>query len=366
MLRRLAWHHFDFWLLGLVAVLTLFGITMIRSAIAGNEILAQTPSRQAMFAAIGFGLMFLVAVVDYHYWLDLGRFFYVAVVLLLISLNIVGTALFGSARWIRVGPLFLQPSEFAKLVIILVQARFLARRQEDIGQLRVIFLSAALTGGLAVWVFLQPDLSTSITLVVIWLAMLWAAGLRWKHMLGFGLLGLLAALIGFPFLQPYQQQRVIQFLFPDPEARYGAIYNVQQALIAIGSGGLFGKGYGQGPQVQLRFLKVRHTDFIFSVIAHELGFVGAGLTLLLLFLVIWRCLRVAAQAYDTEGALIAYGVAAMLSFHMIVNVAMNLNLIPVTGLPLPFITYGGSTLWASLLAIGLVESVALYRKPLEF
>ncbi len=366
MLRRLAWHHFDFWLLGLVGTLTLFGITMIRSAIAGNEVLAQLPSRQAMFAAIGFGLMFLVAVVDYHYWLDLGRLFYVAVVGLLISLNIVGTALFGSARWVKVGPLFLQPSEFAKLVLILVQARFLAARQEEVGQLRTILLSGALTAGLAVWVFLQPDLSTSITLVVIWLAMLWAAGLRWRHMVGFGLLGLMVALIGFPFLQPYQQQRVIQFLFPDPEARYGAIYNVQQALIAIGSGGLFGKGYGQGPQVQLRFLKVRHTDFIFAVIAHELGFIGAALTLFLLFLVIWRCLRVASQAYDTEGALIAYGVAAMLAFHMVVNVAMNLNLIPVTGLPLPFITYGGSTLWASLLAIGLVESVALYRKPLEF
>jgi len=174
-------------------------------------VLAQLPSRQAMFAAIGFGLMFLVAVVDYHYWLDLGRLFYVAVVGLLISLNIVGTALFGSARWVKVGPLFLQPSEFAKLVLILVQARFLAARQEEVGQLRTILLSGALTAGLAVWVFLQPDLSTSITLVVIWLAMLWAAGLRWRHMLGFGFLGLMVALIGFPFLQPYQQQRVIQF-----------------------------------------------------------------------------------------------------------------------------------------------------------
>lgn len=364
--RRIAWYHFDFWLLGLVAVLTLFGITMIRSAIAGNEILAQTPSRQAMFAVVGFGLLFLVALVDYHYWLDLGRLFYVVIVVLLISLNIVGTALFGSARWVRVGPLFLQPSEFAKLVLILVQARFLARRQEEIGQLRTILLSGMLTLGLALWVFLQPDLSTSITLGVIWIAMLWAAGLRWRHLLGFGLAGLVLAAIGFPFLEPYQQQRVFQFLFPDPEARYGAIYNVQQALISIGSGGWLGKGYGQGPQVQLRFLKVRHTDFIFAVIAHELGFVGAVLTLTLLFLVIWRCLRVATLAYDTEGALIAYGVAAMLSFHLVVNVAMNLNLIPVTGLPLPFITYGGSVLWASLLAIGLVESVALYRKPLEF
>ncbi len=366
MLRRLAWHHFDFWLLGLVAVLTLFGIAVIRSAIAGNQVLAPAPSRQAMFAAVGFALMFAVALVDYHIWLDLSRFFYVGTVVLLIALNMVGTALFGSARWFRIGPLHLQPSEFAKLVLILVQARFLAARKDRIGEWRTLALSGLLTAGLAVWVFLQPDLSTSLTLGVIWLALLWAAGMKWKHMLAVGLVGLFLAIFGFPFLKPYQQQRVLQFLFPDPEARHGAIYNVQQALIAIGSGGLFGKGYGQGPQVQLRFLKVRHTDFVFSVIAHEMGFVGAVLTLLLLALVVWRCLRVARQAYDTEGALIAYGVAVMLTFHMMVNVAMNLNLIPVTGLPLPFITYGGSILWTSLLGIGLVESVALYRKPLEF
>lgn len=366
MFRRIPWRHFDFILLGLVAVLVIFGVTMLRSAVAGNPTLAQHPSRQALYAAAGFVIAFLLAFVDYHIWLDLSRVFYVVIVVLLVALNLVGTALFGSARWFRVGPLFLQPSEFAKLVLILIQARYLAHHQENIGRPRVVFTSTLFTGFLALWVFLQPDLSTSITLVVIWLAMLWVTGLPWRYVLGFGLGGLLAGILGFPFLRPYQQERVLQFLFPDPEARHGAIYNVQQALIAIGSGGLLGKGYGQGPQVQLRFLKVRHTDFIFAAIAHELGFVGAVLTLVLLAGVIWRCVRVARLAYDTEGGLIAYGVAAMLSFHLLVNVAMNLNLIPVTGLPLPFITYGGSTLMASLMAIGLVESVALHRKPLEF
>ncbi len=366
MLRRLSWRNFDFVLLGLVAVLTMFGVAMIRSAIAGNETLAQLPSRQALYAGVGFVLLFILAVVDYHIWLDMSRVFYIVVVLALIALNIAGTALFGSSRWFRVGPIFLQPSEFAKVVLILVQARFLARRGEAINRPRVLATSALITGFLWIWVFLQPDLSTSVTLGVIWVAMLWAAGLRFRYFLGFGLAGVISAIVGFPLLRPYQQQRVIQFLFPDPEARYGEIYNVQQALIAIGSGGLFGKGYGQGPQVQLRFLKVRHTDFIFAVIAHELGFVGALVVLLLLLGVIWRCVHVARRAYDTEGALIAYGVAAMLSFHTLVNVAMNLNLMPVTGLPLPFITYGGSVLLASLIAIGLVESVALHRKPVEF
>ena len=365
MQRRIAWENFDYWLLGLVATLIIFGTAMIRSAVAGNEVLADLPSRQLIFAAAGGLLMLGLALMDYHHWQPLSKYLYGGVILSLIALKLVGTALFGSARWYTVGPIKVQPSEFAKIVLILVQAGFLARYQDRLHQMRWVLLSAALTGGLVVWVLLQPDLSTSVTLVVIWLAMLWAAGLRWKHIALFAGLGAVGGVAGFPFLADYQKARILNFLFPDETARHGAIYNVLQALISIGSGGLFGQGYGQGPQVQYRFLKVRHTDFIFAVIAHELGFVGATLTIVLLSLVIWRCLRVAQHAYDTYGALIATGVAAMLGFHMTVNIAMNLNLIPVTGLPLPFITYGGSTLVSTLMAIGLVESVALYRRPLE-
>ncbi len=365
MLRRVAWENFDYWLLGLVVTLIIFGTAMIRSAIAGNAVLAELPNRQLIFASVGLLVMLGLALMDYHHWLPLSKYLYVLIVITLIALKMVGTALFGSARWFTVGPIKIQPSEFAKIVLILVQAGFLSRYQDRLHQLRWVLLSAALTGGLVFWVLLQPDLSTSITLVVIWLAMLWAAGLRWKHIGLFVGLGGLAGIAGFPFLADYQKARILNFLFPDENARHGAIYNVLQALISIGSGGLFGHGYGQGPQVQYRFLKVRHTDFIFAVIAHELGFVGAVLTIVLLSLVIWRCLRVAQRAYDTFGALIATGVAAMLGFHMMVNIAMNLNLIPVTGLPLPFITYGGSTLVSTLIAIGLVESVALYRRPLE-
>ncbi len=364
--RRIPWENLDYWLLALVAGLVIFGVAMIRSAIAGNQTLAELPSRQLLYASVGFVLMAIVALVDYHYWLTLSKYFYIITVITLIALNMVGTALFGSARWFTLGPVKVQPSEFAKLVLILSQAAFLAKRQEQLHQWRWVLASALQTLFLTVWVLLQPDLSTSITLLVIWFVMLWVAGLPWKYVATFVGIGLLAAVVGFPFLEPYQKARILNFLFPQEEARHGAIYNVQQALISIGSGGWLGQGYGLGPQVQYRFLKVRHTDFIFSVIAHEFGFVGASLTILLLILVIWRCVHIAQQAYDTPGALIATGVAAMLSFHMLVNIAMNLNLIPVTGLPLPFITYGGSSLLTTLLAIGLVESVALHREPLRF
>lgn len=174
--------------------------------------------------------------------------------------------------------------------------------------------------------------------------------------------GIVVPIAGFPFLADYQRNRVLDFLFPDPSARHGDIYNIQQALISIGSGGWFGKGYNLGTQVQLRFLKVRHSDFIFSAMAEEFGFVGTILIIGLLLFVIYRILRAARLAKDTYGALICYGVATLVAFQAIINIGVNLRLIPATGLPLPFISYGGSAILSLMLGIGLVESVILRHK----
>jgi rod shape determining protein RodA len=178
--------------------------------------------------------------------------------------------------------------------------------------------------------------------------------------------GIILAVIAFNFIQLYQQQRIINFFRPDLSARNGATYNVIQALIALGSGGWVGKGYGSGTQTQLRFMKVRHNDFIFSVIGEELGFVGTIFVLVLIGFIVYRCLRAARLARDPFGSLICYGVAILIFFQAAVNIAVNLNLIPVTGIPLPFISYGGSGLISLMLGIGLVESVVLRHKPLDF
>jgi rod shape determining protein RodA len=170
----------------------------------------------------------------------------------------------------------------------------------------------------------------------------------------------------FPLLADYQQDRITNFLFPAAEASYGETYNIQQALISIGSGGWFGQGYGHGSQVQLRFLKVRWSDFIFSAMAEEFGFVGTALVMALMLFVVYRCLRAARLARDTYGALIAYGVATLIAFQALVNIGVNLNLLPATGLTLPFVSYGGSSLLSALLGIGLVQSVVLRHKALEF
>jgi rod shape determining protein RodA len=206
-------------------------------------------------------------------------------------------------------------------------------------------------------------------------ALLWFNGIQLKHLLLFGIIGLvtistvvtLSVLrIPIPFMQAYQQQRIINFIVPDENATFGEKYNVDQAKIAIGSGGLFGKGYGHGTQTQLRFLKVRHTDFIFSVIAEEFGLAGSSLVIVIILLVLWRCLRTAQKARDVAGMNIAYGVATLILFQGMVNISMNLNIVPVSGLPLPFISYGGSGLTALMLGVGLVESVAMRQKQLEF
>lgn len=356
-------------------VLTIFGITMIQSAVAGNiELTTETNlvNRQIIFAVAGFIVSIVIASIDYHLWASLSRGIYILTAGALAVLNVVAAAIFGSARWFNLLIINIQPSEIAKIAIILVLAEYFTRAQDQMDQTRPIFISLLLTMGVVVWIILQPNLSTSIVILVIWFSLLWAAGLRLKHLLLFGGGGALALALTLPALyqldiiKEYQLERVTSFLFPDPNASYGDNYNIEQALISIGSGGWFGQGYGSGSQVQLRFLKVRWSDFIFSAMAEEIGFIGTALVVLLLVFVIYRCLRAARLARDTFGALIAYGVATMLAFQTVVNIGVNLNLLPATGLTLPFISYGGSSLFSALAGIGLVQSVILRHKSLEF
>ena len=380
-MRTISWRHFDFWLLGAVAFLTIFGVTMIRSAIAGNIELveANTVLKQIIFAGIGLVIMVITSMIDYRYWGALSSILFLVTFGSLAVLFLVGGALFGSSRWFAVGPILVQPSEFAKITTILILANYFSQQIDQIKSPWVVARSLLITLSIVGWIILQPDLSTSIVILVLWFALLWAAGLDLKMLLIAGGAGAVVLAIGLPILllnydpantdtliKPYQLERIINFLFPEEGASYGAIYNVQQALISIGDGGWFGQGYGSGSQVQLRFLKVRHSDFIFSALSEEFGFVGALMVIGTLAFIITRCLRAARLSSDTFGALIAYGAATLITFQTIVNVGMNLNLLPVTGLTLPFVSYGGSSLMTLFIAIGLVESVVLRHKDLEF
>jgi rod shape determining protein RodA len=375
MLRDISWRYFDFWLLGAVVLATAFGTTMIRSAVAGNEELLPLINRQIYFALAGLVLIFVVAAIDYRFWMAIYRPIFIVMSILLFSLFLSAQAVFGAARWFQVGVLFVQPTEFAKIAVILLLARYFDKTQHRPRDLRWVFVAFLWVMGLAIWILLQPNLSNVVVLMVILTSLLWFNGMELKHIALFGGIGVLligvitvlsVASVDIPFLQDYQQQRIVNFIRPDPNATFGATYNVQQALIAIGSGGLFGVGYGHGTQTQLRFLKVRHTDFIFSAISEEFGLVGALFVIIVIVLIIWRCLRVAQKARDVAGMTIAYGVATLIFFQGMVNIGVNLNIVPVSGLPLPFISYGGSGLTSLMLGIGLVESVAMRYKQLDF
>lgn len=375
MTRELSWRNFDFILLGAVILASAFGTVMIRSAVAGNEVLLPLVTRQIYFAILGIVVIFTVASIDYRYWLALHRPMYIVMMIFLVTLTGFGQSAFGAQRWFTVGVLFLQPTEFAKIVAIIALARYFDSVQDRPRDLNWALGAVLWAAGIIVMILLQPNLSNVLVLSVILAVMLWINGVQVKHVLATGAIGavfvvslIVLSVIGVrvPFLQAYQQERIVNFVVPDPNDTYGNRYNVQQALIAIGSGGLFGEGYGQGAQTQLRFLKVRHTDFIFAASSEEFGMVGGALIILTLAVIIWRCIRAGQKSRDVAGAMISFGVATLIFFQAAVNMGMNLNLLPVSGLPLPFISYGGSGLTALMLGIGLVESVAMRHKQMEF
>jgi rod shape determining protein RodA len=366
MFRSGFWRHFDFWLLGAVIVALVFGVTMILSAIAGNENLATLVPRQMIFGGIGFVVIILAAAIDYRFWSGAIVLMYIVIVIFLLLLFVIGGARFGATRWIETGLVSIQPTELAKIVVILALANYFSKNLDASHTWGWMIKSLLITIGIAGLIFIQPNLSNVIVIMVLWAAMTWESGLELKQLGIMTLAGLILVVVAFNFIQQYQWIRVVNFFRPDLSARNGATYNVIQALIALGSGGWVGKGYGNGTQTQLRFMKVRHNDFIFSVIGEELGFVGTIFVLLLIGFIVYRCLRAARLARDPFGSMIAYGVAILIFFQASVNIAVNLNLIPVTGIPLPFISYGGSGLISLMLGIGLVESVVLRHKPLDF
>jgi len=375
MTRGLSWRNFDFILLGAIVLASSFGTAMIRSAVAGNEVLQPLITRQVYFALLGVVLIFLVASVDYRYWLALYRPIYLGIMIFLITLTGFGQSAFGAQRWFTVGVLFLQPTEFAKIVAIIILARYFEVVQYQPRDLKWVFGAVLWASGIILMILLQPNLSNVLLLSVILAVMLWINGVQVKHVLSAVAIGAIAVAslvalsvlgVRVPFLQAYQQERIVNFVVPDPNDTYGNRYNVRQALIAVGAGGVFGQGYGHGTQTQLRFLKVRHTDFIFAASSEEFGMIGGALIIITLGIIVWRCIRAAQKARDVAGSMIAMGVATLIFFQAAVNIGMNLNVLPVSGLPLPFISYGGSGLTALMIGIGLVESVVMRHSQTEF
>lgn len=363
------WRHFDPWLLVNVFALLAVGFAFIYSATWGGE--PGLPKddaiyKQAAYAMIGLVLAALAVAVDYRLLSSAATAIFMVTLGLLAVVLVGGQTSYGAQRWIDLKVFPLQPSEVAKIGFIVFLARYLARHEEEIGRFRYVVGSLVIFALPAGLILMQPHLGATVILGVIWLAMMLAAGMRVMHLFALGGMGLAASPLVWFMLPEYQQSRVLQFLGQGEANLLGADYNVRQALISVGSGGLTGRGYLSGSQSQLHFLRVRHTDFIFSVLAEELGFIGACALLLLFVFLLWRALRVAMLSRDPFGRYVAVGIAAYILIQAFINVGMNVRLLPVVGMPLPFVSYGGSSLITALLCMGILESIVMRHKRLEF
>lgn len=318
--------------------------------------------QQAAFAIFGVFLYLFISQLDYRTLVNLIKPMYFLTILLLIFVFILGIETRGSIRWIPLGFINIQPSEFAKPVMILFLAYFWSQRKVTWTE---IFKSLLWVLPILGLVFKQPDLGTTLTLGVIWVGCLIGAGVSFKKSLI--LLSIFAIIIPLLLsqLQDYQKQRFTSFLDPGRDP-LGQGYNIIQSTIAVGSGQIVGKGLGQGTQSRLQFLPEFRTDFIFAAMAEELGFLGSGMILLIYLFLISYCLRVASRSADFLGFLICTGTAVMLLFQTAVNIGMNVGIVPITGVTLPLISYGGSSLVATLVAMGLVASVSRLRRPIDY
>lgn len=363
MFRLSSYRDFDWVLLGFVLVLSVISVLEIKSATLHTKFHG-FDHKQIGFLAFGLLLMFLISMIDYHRLLDIAPWAYGISILALVAVKLVGQKVLGARRWINLGGgIHFQPSEWVKLVLIVAVARYfwnLAGRPltwTDIGKaVALVCVPMAL-------VLSQPDLGTALTYSPILMAGLFLGGIRLKQV---GMIVLCLALAAGAAwksgrrLKPYQQARINAFINPDSDPR-GSGYQIRQSLIAVGSGGIWGKGANKGTQTQGDFLPIPYTDFIFAAFCEEHGFVGAMGVLLLYFLILMRLIQNAQTAADLPGTYIIMGVVAVIVFQMAVNIGMVVGLMPVTGIPLPLMSYGGSSILFTFLALGIVMNVRMRR-----
>lgn len=367
MFDRRLWRNFDYPLLLIVLMISAYSLVIISSATMNYTADPYYYVRkQFIWLLIGLAGIFLMISIDYVNFSRLSKHLYLVNLILLVLVLYIGKETAGSQRWIDLKFFDLQPSEFAKLIIIITLARFLETREGELDNFKNIVLAFLHIALPIYFIFMQPDLGTSLVFLAILLGMLFLAGAKVKHLL---LTIITGAAVGFPLLwmnlKDYQKMRLIIFTNPDLDPlNYG--YQLIQSVIAIGSGQLWGKNLYEGTQNTLNFLPAQHTDFIFSVLGEELGFVGAMVLLVLYLLLIYRILKVSMVAKDNFGFLICSGIASMLVFQVFVNIGMTISIMPVTGLPLPFMSYGGSSFLVNMLSIGLVLNVGMRRNRILF
>jgi len=362
----------DWKLLGAVLLLTAIGLVMIYSATRAELTLAgQLPAKklilQSIWVLLGLVLLVVVSSFDFSRLAALSWPIYAFTLALLVLLLIVGEDVRGVRRWIAVGPVALQPAELVKLGLILMLAAFFAARQGEAANFELLTRALGYAVVPCAFLVLQPDLGTPILLVFVWGGMAYVFGARLDHLAAFFFVFIMVfmAAWGFGLIRPHQKQRLTAFISDSADVEKEG-YHLRQSLIAIGSGHLAGQGLFRGPQTQLSFVPDEETDFIFTAVGEELGFAGSTLVILLFAAVLWRGLMICAEARTLYGQLVATGIVLMLFFHVAANIGMTLGMMPVKGLPLPFVSYGGSSVLTNFIALGLLQAIYGDRRTIRF
>jgi rod shape determining protein RodA len=363
-IRKLDWALLT--IIGTLVALSLIMLYSISSA-GGTDYF----TKQAIAVALGIGVLFFVATLDYTHVSKYSTPIYFITLLVLLGVLLFGVTIRGTAGWLSFGFFQVQPVEVAKVTLIIFLASFISKKKSELGEWTRLIVSLLLTAGIIFLVLKQPDLGSSLVLMAIWGGMMLASGIRFKQLIVLGTLAILLLGAGWATLDPYQVARIQTFMNPELDPK-GSGYNVLQAIVAVGSGGVTGKGLGNGSQSQLNFLPEKQTDFIFAVVVEELGLVGGLLVIALYGALLYRIKRIGELAQDNFGYLASVGVFMMIFVQVLINVGMNMGLLPVTGLPAPFLSYGGSSLISLCMAMGLLLSIyqrkqgnADYRITLE-
>ncbi len=368
------WRDFDLFLLGCIIALLSIGIISVYSATL-NAVTAYGTSFQALFprhianVVSGLIVMALMALIDYRLFSSLARPIFIITVILLITVLLIGRISEGAQSWLVIGARTIQPSEMAKLFIVISLAAYWAHFEDRASSWMIQAGSLLITAIPLGLVLLQPDFGTAMVFGGIWLVMAWTAGMRWQQLLVLAFLAIPVAFVGWEALDEEQRTRMLTFywMLTDPskiDPNEG--YNIQQSMNAISSGGLFGTGLTNGPFSQGNYIPVQYSDFIFAVIAEELGFIGGAVLLLFQGLLLWLAVSIAKRARDMFGRLIAVGIFAMILLHVLINIGVATSLMPVTGIPLPFISYGGTFTITCLAAMGLLESISMRWRKIAF
>jgi len=356
----------DFVLLFAAAAIIIYSLVIISSATHVN-----TPSeerfwyvqRQGLFAMVDVAIAVFFMNFDYRGLQQYGAPLYVFNLIMLLAVMLFGHAALGAQRWIQIGFISIQPSEFSKLIMIICLAAILESRMGKLDTPQELLPIAAYVALPFLLVLKQPDLGTSLVFMAIFFGMVIACGINWKLFAVIVFAGVASMPLLWQFLKDYQKMRIMVFLDPNVDP-LGSGYHIIQSKIAIGSGMLFGKGLFEGTQSQLNFLPENHTDFIFAVVGEEFGFAGAAFLLFLYLLVLWRGMQIARDASDIFGRLLAVGITSMLAFHVLVNVGMTTGIMPVTGIPLPLMSYGVSALTTNIFAIAILLNVNMRKQKL--